>query len=66
MISKEQIDEIVSQIIEIEKHALKGKFDAANGNDERFSVTKADTEVVNNILSLIDCGKDEENENKKS
>lgn len=66
MNSKEQIDEIVSQIIEIEKNAMQGKFDAANGNEERFSVTKADTQVVNNILSLIDCGEDEENENKKS
>lgn len=66
MNSKEQIDEIISRIIEMEKHALKGKFDAADGNDERYSVTKADVKVVNDILSLIDCGKDGENENKKS
>lgn len=57
MNNKEDIEKLVTQIMDIEKKSMNKRFDAANGNNEKFSATRADTEVVNNILSLLGEGK---------
>lgn len=57
MNKKEDIEKLVTQIMDIEKNSMNKRFDAANGNNEKFSATRADTEVVNSILSLLGEGK---------
>lgn len=50
-------DNLVNEIIKIEKESMKKRFEATNGKGEKFSNIKADTEVVNKILSLLGEGK---------
>ena len=57
MNKKEDIEKLVTQIMDIEKNSMNKRFDAAIGNNEKFSATRADTEVVNSILSLLGEGK---------
>lgn len=57
MNNKEDIEKLVTQIMDIEKKSMNKRFDAANGNNEKFSATRADAEVVNSILSLLGEGK---------
>lgn len=44
---------------------MKKRFDSCDGKSERFSTVKADTEVVNEILSLVGEGRQVKNEDKK-
>ena len=55
--NKEKIEALVRDIMVIEKESMKKRFDSAKGNNEKFSTNKADTEVVNEILSLLGEGK---------
>lgn len=55
--NKEKIEVLVKDIMTIEKNSMKKRFDSVNGTTEKFSNNKADTEVVNEILSLLGEGK---------
>lgn len=55
--NKEKVEALVKDIMMIEKDSMKKRFDSSNGNNEKFSTNKADTEVVNKILSLLGEGK---------
>lgn len=50
----ERTEFIVDEIIKIEKESMQKKFDT---NGKRFSAARADTDVVNNILTLLGEGK---------
>ena len=54
--NKEKVEVLVRDIMVIEKESMKKRFDSANGNNEKFSTNKADTKVVNEILSLLGEG----------
>lgn len=60
----EKIETLVQNIIGIEKQSMQKRFAAADGKSEKLSTSKADTEVVNNILSLLGEGKKKESKKK--
>ena len=55
--NKEKVEELVRDIMIIERESMKKRFDSINGVNEKFSTNKADTEVVNGILSVLGEGK---------
>ena len=55
--NKEKVEELVRDIMIIERESMKKRFDSINGVNEKFSTNKVDTEVVNGILSLLGEGK---------
>ena len=55
--NKEKVEELVRDIMIIERESMKKRFDSITGVNEKFSTNKADTEVVNGILSLLGEGK---------
>lgn len=57
MNNKEKIENLVNEIIKIERESMKKRFEVTNGTNEKFSTAKADMEVVNSILSLLGEGK---------
>ena len=65
MNNNEKLEELIDKIMEIEKESMKKRFNSGEGKNEKFTTIKADTEVVNEILSLVGEGKRWKNENKK-
>lgn len=57
MSNEEKLEELITEIMKIEKKSMKKRFDSGDGKSERFSTMKADTEVVNEILSLVGEGR---------
>lgn len=59
--NKEKVEILVREIMIIERDSMKKRFNSVNGTNEKFSTNKADTDVVNGILSLLGEGKKGEN-----
>lgn len=57
MNNQEKIENLVKEIMKIEKKSMQKKFNSSGGKDERLSIIKADTDVVNDIMSLLGEGK---------
>lgn len=57
MNNNEKLEELIDKIMEIEKESMKKRFNSGEGKNEKFTTIKADTEVVNEILSLVGEGK---------
>lgn len=55
--NKEKVETLVKDIMIIERDSMKKRFDSVNETNEKFSSNKADTDVVNEILSLLGEGK---------
>lgn len=56
MNSTEKIENIVKEIIDIEKTSMQKRYNSIGGENEKFYTSKADTEVVNSILTLLEKG----------
>lgn len=54
MSNTEKIERIVYEIIEIEKISMQKRFNSVGGENEKFHAIKADAEVVNCILTLLE------------
>ncbi len=54
MSNTENVERIVKEIIEIEKVSMQKRFNSVGGENEKFHAMKADAEVVNNILTLLE------------
>ena len=56
MNKKEEIEDMVSKIMKVEKESMKKRFDTASLLGDKFSKSKADTDAVNKIIELLDGG----------
>ena len=54
MSNTEKIERMVNEIIGIEKISMQKRFNSVGGENEKFHATKADAEVVNSILTLLE------------
>ena len=52
--NKELLEELVSEIIDIEKNTMRKKFDVQGGKGAQYARAKADADAVNGILNLVD------------
>lgn len=52
--NKEQLDELVNGIVNIEKDTMRKRFDIQSGKGVQYARAKADVDAVNGILSYID------------
>jgi hypothetical protein len=48
-----QIEEIIEEIIEVEKKNIRTRFDTQNGRSVQQARDKADVDAVNDIINLI-------------
>lgn len=52
--NKEQLDELVNGIVNIEKDTMRKRFDIQSGKGVQYARAKADVDAVNGILNYID------------
>lgn len=52
--NKEKVEELVKGVVEIEKNAMRKKYDVQSGRGVQFARAKADADAVNGILNLVD------------
>ena len=57
--NKEQLDELVNGIVNIEKDTMRKRFDIQSGKGVQYARAKADVDAVNGILNYIDKYKKE-------
>lgn len=50
------VDEVMEEVIRIEKESIKKRQDIINANTTKFGKNKADVDVVNKILAVLEAG----------
>lgn len=54
--SKVTIQEMIEEVLKIEKVTIKKRHDTVKANPDRFGKLKVDSEAVNRILATIEAG----------
>lgn len=53
MSNSNAIENLVQQVIDIEKETMKKRFDLESGLGKKYASDKADSNAVNKIISLV-------------
>lgn len=50
------VSEVIEEVLNIEKESIRKRQDVVNVNTSKFGRNKADADVVNKILAILEAG----------